>query len=275
MTGETVTVFVEFWKSPLCLTQEEVILLLHAHESVSEMGKDVKYIPIIYQIKILNKPKACSEDEALCLELIYYRNKDEIKWRLEFSSIIFWSWQTGPLKTLKKLFFTLKLQGDWKLSRLYFYFQYKSYTKFWQIPKSKLPEIHFLHSFFYISVLTVYYLLFLSLFCPLSVDSTWKELTNVLSGIFCASLNFIDSTNTVQPSASFKPLGIGNGTEKLLQSPFAFCKALLWWACIHTGPRYNALHIDLILFFVLNLKWRTTASSAMPPSHERSFALRI
>ncbi|XP_051280482.1 GPI transamidase component PIG-T [Dicentrarchus labrax] len=45
------------------------------------------------------------------------------------------------------------------------------------------------------------------------VDGTWKELTNVLSGIFCASLNFIDSTNTVQPSASFKPLGIGNETD--------------------------------------------------------------
>ncbi|XP_058499547.1 GPI transamidase component PIG-T [Solea solea] len=45
------------------------------------------------------------------------------------------------------------------------------------------------------------------------VDGTWKELTNVLSGIFCASLNFIDSTNTVQPSASFKPLGIANVTD--------------------------------------------------------------
>uniref|UniRef100_UPI003AAAE831 GPI transamidase component PIG-T isoform X1 n=1 Tax=Centroberyx gerrardi TaxID=166262 RepID=UPI003AAAE831 len=45
------------------------------------------------------------------------------------------------------------------------------------------------------------------------VDGTWKELTNVLSGIFCASLNFIDSTNTVQPSASFKPLGLGNVTD--------------------------------------------------------------
>lgn len=55
----------------------------------------------------------------------------------------------------------------------------------------------------------------LSLFS--SVDGTWKELTNVLSGIFCASLNFIDSTNTVQPSASFKPLGIGNG-----MCPFTF-----------------------------------------------------
>ncbi|XP_064155735.1 GPI transamidase component PIG-T [Anguilla rostrata] len=45
------------------------------------------------------------------------------------------------------------------------------------------------------------------------VDGAWKELTNVLSGIFCASLNFIDSTNTVQPSASFKPLGVGNVTN--------------------------------------------------------------
>uniref|UniRef100_A0A671LGL3 GPI transamidase component PIG-T-like n=1 Tax=Sinocyclocheilus anshuiensis TaxID=1608454 RepID=A0A671LGL3_9TELE len=45
------------------------------------------------------------------------------------------------------------------------------------------------------------------------VDGNWKELTNVLSGIFCASLNFIDMTNTVQPSASFKPLGLGNATD--------------------------------------------------------------
>uniref|UniRef100_A0A8C8JRZ1 GPI transamidase component PIG-T n=1 Tax=Oncorhynchus tshawytscha TaxID=74940 RepID=A0A8C8JRZ1_ONCTS len=38
------------------------------------------------------------------------------------------------------------------------------------------------------------------------VDIAWKELTNVLSGIFCASLNFIDSTNT--------PLGVGNVTDQ-------------------------------------------------------------
>ena len=46
---------------------------------------------------------------------------------------------------------------------------------------------------------------------PSSVDESWKELSNVLSGIFCASLNFIDSTNTVTPTASFKPLGLANG----------------------------------------------------------------
>ncbi|XP_062897631.1 GPI transamidase component PIG-T isoform X1 [Mobula hypostoma] len=45
------------------------------------------------------------------------------------------------------------------------------------------------------------------------VDTTWKELTNVLSGLFCASLNFIDSTNTVTPTASFKPLGLINETN--------------------------------------------------------------
>ncbi|NXN29567.1 PIGT transamidase, partial [Nycticryphes semicollaris] len=46
-----------------------------------------------------------------------------------------------------------------------------------------------------------------------NVDKAWKELSNILSGIFCASLNFIDSTNTVIPTASFKPLGLANGTD--------------------------------------------------------------
>ncbi|XP_023660905.2 GPI transamidase component PIG-T [Paramormyrops kingsleyae] len=46
------------------------------------------------------------------------------------------------------------------------------------------------------------------------VDGAWKELTNVISGIFCASLNFIDTTNTVQPTASFRSLGVGNVTDQ-------------------------------------------------------------
>ncbi|XP_049635169.1 GPI transamidase component PIG-T [Suncus etruscus] len=45
------------------------------------------------------------------------------------------------------------------------------------------------------------------------VDESWTELSNVLSGIFCASLNFIDSTNTVTPTASFKPLGLASNTD--------------------------------------------------------------
>ncbi|KAA0706852.1 GPI transamidase component PIG-T [Triplophysa tibetana] len=65
------------------------------------------------------------------------------------------------------------------------------------------------------------------------VDENWKELTNVLSGIFCASLNFIDTTNTVQPSASFKPLGLGNGLATLMKSEKLF----------HSSFHSQAVHI--------------------------------
>jgi phosphatidylinositol glycan class T len=38
-------------------------------------------------------------------------------------------------------------------------------------------------------------------------DSRWEALTNALSGLFCASLNFIDSTRTIRPVRSFVPQG--------------------------------------------------------------------
>lgn len=36
-------------------------------------------------------------------------------------------------------------------------------------------------------------------------DGRWLTLTNALSGLFCASLNFIDSTRTTRPVMSFQP----------------------------------------------------------------------
>ncbi|OZJ05123.1 hypothetical protein BZG36_01366 [Bifiguratus adelaidae] len=39
------------------------------------------------------------------------------------------------------------------------------------------------------------------------IDSRWISLTNTYAGLFCASLNFIDNTITVQPEFSFKPEG--------------------------------------------------------------------
>ncbi|KAK7943617.1 GPI transamidase component GPI16 [Apiospora aurea] len=39
------------------------------------------------------------------------------------------------------------------------------------------------------------------------VDHKWLTLTNALSGLFCASLNFIDSTRTTRPVMSFRPEG--------------------------------------------------------------------
>lgn len=37
------------------------------------------------------------------------------------------------------------------------------------------------------------------------IDTQWKELCGTLSGLLCASLNFIDNSNTVQPEFSFRP----------------------------------------------------------------------
>ncbi|SAL98582.1 hypothetical protein [Absidia glauca] len=42
-------------------------------------------------------------------------------------------------------------------------------------------------------------------------DKHWKSLTNVLSGLFCASLNFIDETLTTEPRLSFRPEPIHQG----------------------------------------------------------------
>ena len=41
-----------------------------------------------------------------------------------------------------------------------------------------------------------------------SIDYKWKELTGALSGLFCASLNFIDSFNSMSPELSLKPTGM-------------------------------------------------------------------
>ncbi|KAI1817309.1 Gpi16 subunit [Poronia punctata] len=38
-------------------------------------------------------------------------------------------------------------------------------------------------------------------------DHRWRTLTNALSGLFCASLNFIDETRTTRPVMSFRPEG--------------------------------------------------------------------
>ena len=43
-----------------------------------------------------------------------------------------------------------------------------------------------------------------------SPSSGWKEVVNLLSGQFCASFNFIDSTASVQPKFSFRPEGFAD-----------------------------------------------------------------
>ncbi|KAL1124406.1 hypothetical protein AAG570_001035 [Ranatra chinensis] len=43
-----------------------------------------------------------------------------------------------------------------------------------------------------------------------NIDNKWKELTGALSGLLCASLNFIDSYNSMSPQLSLRPFGIDN-----------------------------------------------------------------
>ncbi|KAI9333895.1 GPI transamidase component PIG-T [Pilaira anomala] len=48
-----------------------------------------------------------------------------------------------------------------------------------------------------------------------NIDEHWKSLTNTLSGLFCASLNFIDETLTTEPRLSFKSLNSNRTDEQL------------------------------------------------------------
>ncbi|KAI8336034.1 GPI transamidase component PIG-T [Blakeslea trispora] len=43
------------------------------------------------------------------------------------------------------------------------------------------------------------------------IDNQWKALTNTLSGLFCASLNFIDQTITTEPRLSFQSETVRDG----------------------------------------------------------------
>ncbi|ELU15024.1 hypothetical protein CAPTEDRAFT_109281, partial [Capitella teleta] len=41
-----------------------------------------------------------------------------------------------------------------------------------------------------------------------NIDQTWTDLINVLSGMFCASLNFLDHRSVVTPHLAFRPTGV-------------------------------------------------------------------
>nr|XP_033342211.1 GPI transamidase component PIG-T isoform X2 [Megalopta genalis] len=41
-----------------------------------------------------------------------------------------------------------------------------------------------------------------------NVDNEWKGLTNALAGLFCASLNFVNPSNSMSPEFTFRPSGI-------------------------------------------------------------------
>lgn len=134
------------------------------------------------------------------------------------------------------------------------------------------------------------------------MDGNWKELTNVLSGIFCASLNFIDLTNTVQPSASFKPLGLGNGTALSVNYKAAFKLTVICSdegteahsflpTCTDSNEKMHVndlivndstMHVSFFYFFdlettdfFLSTQLQITGFYVMQHYHVKSSALRI
>lgn len=51
-----------------------------------------------------------------------------------------------------------------------------------------------------------------------NLDDEYAQLTNALSGAFCASLNFVSSENTASPVVSFRPTGVtSNGNSSYLR----------------------------------------------------------
>ncbi|XP_031832709.1 phosphatidylinositol glycan anchor biosynthesis class T [Nomia melanderi] len=42
----------------------------------------------------------------------------------------------------------------------------------------------------------------------INVDNEWKGLTNALAGLFCASLNFVNPSNSMSPEFTFRPSGV-------------------------------------------------------------------
>lgn len=44
-----------------------------------------------------------------------------------------------------------------------------------------------------------------------SIDEEWKGLTNALAGLLCASLNFVDTSNSMSPEFTFRPTSVTDG----------------------------------------------------------------
>lgn len=50
------------------------------------------------------------------------------------------------------------------------------------------------------------------------IDAHWKQLSGVLSGLFCASLSFVDNSNTIRPQYAFRPTFTSSESSQGLNS---------------------------------------------------------
>ncbi|XP_034834289.1 GPI transamidase component PIG-T [Maniola hyperantus] len=54
------------------------------------------------------------------------------------------------------------------------------------------------------------------------VDTQWKKLSSTLSGLFCASLNFIESFNTITPKMALWPMGVNSKSRQNITSQLRY-----------------------------------------------------
>uniref|UniRef100_A0A2K5VID9 Phosphatidylinositol glycan anchor biosynthesis class T n=1 Tax=Macaca fascicularis TaxID=9541 RepID=A0A2K5VID9_MACFA len=87
------------------------------------------------------------------------------------------------------------------------------------------------------------------------VDKSWKELSNVLSGIFCASLNFIDSTNTDNETLEVNPPPTTTYQDVILGTR----KIYAIYDLFDTAMINNSRNLNI------QLKWKRPPENEAPP----------
>uniref|UniRef100_F7FDU1 Phosphatidylinositol glycan anchor biosynthesis class T n=1 Tax=Macaca mulatta TaxID=9544 RepID=F7FDU1_MACMU len=87
------------------------------------------------------------------------------------------------------------------------------------------------------------------------VDKSWKELSNVLSGIFCASLNFIDSTNTDNETLEVNPPPTTTYQDVILGTR----KIYAIYDLLDTAMINNSRNLNI------QLKWKRPPENEAPP----------
>ncbi|XP_013119012.1 GPI transamidase component PIG-T [Stomoxys calcitrans] len=109
-----------------------------------------------------------------------------------------------------------------------------------------------------------------------AVDEQWQRVTSTFSGIVCASLNFMDKTNTITPKYGFRPQFVSSPTSKLakhlryssLPREIVCTENLTpWKKLLPCNSRYgfasllNSGHVHNTNYHSLSIKFRTLCNS--------------
>jgi phosphatidylinositol glycan class T len=117
---------------------------------------------------------------------------------------------------------------------------------------------------------------------------SWTTVSSILSGQFCASLNFVDNAVTVQPALSFRPEGLVDKKSLRNQSVFyaavphetvctenltPFKKLLPCFAKSGLASLLSAIHLFNSNFFSMAIDMRSVCKRSSMPCNEASIEL--